>query len=85
MTLSFQNQQQQNEQVQSLVPLWKKNIRMNLYIFINSELQFNDYSASPNWKIDIQNAQGLQLKKYMDLLLPVSLTNFSLNQIFFFF
>ncbi|KAG2190938.1 hypothetical protein INT46_002453 [Mucor plumbeus] len=53
---------------QSLIPLWKNNIKMNLYLFINTDLQFSDYNATPDWKIDIKN-QYTQDKK-VQLLIP---------------
>lgn len=66
---------QQQQMPQSFIPLWKKNIWMDLYIFINPHDKFNDYSAIPNWKISLQNnnvREDIELKKHMDLLLPVS-------------
>ncbi|KAL7319512.1 hypothetical protein PS15m_002643 [Mucor circinelloides] len=53
---------------QSLIPLWKHNIKMNLYLFINTDLQFSDYNAIPDWRIDIRN-QYLQ-DKQIQLLIP---------------
>lgn len=58
---------------QSLIPLWKNNIKMNLYLFINTDLQFSDYNATPDWKIDIRN-QYTQDKK-IQLLIPVNFTS----------
>jgi hypothetical protein len=73
------------QQPQSLVPLWKKNIWMDLYIFINPQIDFNDYNAMPQWKISIQNNHHhhIQLNKYMDLFIAVRIF-FFLFFIFFF-
>lgn len=56
---------------QSLIPLWKNNIRMNLYVFINSEARFNDYQATPSWKVTIINQQQ-EYNLLNHLLIPVS-------------
>ncbi|KAI8640032.1 cleft lip and palate transmembrane protein 1-domain-containing protein [Parasitella parasitica] len=40
---------------QSLIPLWKNNIKMNLYLFVSTDLQFSDYNATPNYKTSVRN------------------------------
>lgn len=55
---------------QSLIPLWKHNIKMNLYLFINTDLQFSDYSATPDWRTDVRNQHSQD--RQIQLLIPVS-------------
>lgn len=38
-----------------MIPLWKRNTWMNLYIFINNEYTFNNYKAVPNMIHHLQN------------------------------
>ncbi|OAD03465.1 hypothetical protein MUCCIDRAFT_110329 [Mucor lusitanicus CBS 277.49] len=58
----------ENEPQSLLIPLWKHNIKMNLYLFINTELQFSDYSATPDWTTDVRNQRSQD--KQIQLLIP---------------
>ncbi|KAK4516180.1 alcohol dehydrogenase [Mucor velutinosus] len=53
---------------QSLIPLWKHNIKMNLYLFIITDLQFSDYNVTPDWKIDVRNQYSQD--KQIQLFIP---------------
>lgn len=48
-----------------LVPLWKKNTWMTLFVYINSNHSFSDYKAKPDWQFQLQNNDRRILTKTM--------------------
>lgn len=54
----------------SLIPLWKRNIWMNMYVFITDNSSFDDYKATPDWACHLQNIDEQEFIKHINIQQP---------------
>lgn len=51
----------------SLIPLWKRNIWMDLYVFVTDKSSFDDYKATPDWACHLQNTEEQEFIKHINI------------------